>query len=52
MDSYILTGGVFSPSSCIAPDVIAAIWCPMCDGQATQVLLVNGVAQICTTVEA
>ena len=38
--------------SCIAPDVIAATWCPMCDGQATQVVLVNGVACICTTVEA
>ena len=39
-------------SSCIAPDVIAAALCPMCDGQATQVVLVNGVALICTTVEA
>ena len=39
-------------SSCIAPDVIAAAWCPMCDGQATQVGLVNSVALICTTVEA
>ena len=44
--------GVFSQSSCIAPDVIATAWCPMCDGQATQVLLVNGVACICTKVEA
>ena len=43
---------VFSQSSCIAPDVIAATWCTMCDGQATQVVLVNGVALICTTVEA
>ncbi len=45
-------GGVLFQSSCTAPDVIAAAWCPMCDGQATQVVLVNGVALICTTVEA
>ena len=43
---------VLPQSSCIAPDVIAAAWCPMCDGQATQVVLVNGVALICTSVEA
>ena len=39
-------------SSCIVPDVIAAALCPMCDGQATQVVLVNGVALICTPKEA
>ena len=44
--------GVFSLSGCIAPDVIATAWYPTCDGQATQVVLVNGVALICIIVEA
>ena len=47
-----LPGAVLPKPSCIAPDVIAAAWCTMCDGQATQVVLVNGVALICTIVEA
>ena len=36
----------------MAPDVIAAAWYSMCDGQVTQVGLVNGVVQICSKVEA
>ena len=50
--TVIFPGGVLPMSSCIAPDVIAAAWCPMCDGQATQILLINCVAFICTPVEA
>ena len=48
----MLMGAGLSRSSYIAPDVFAATWCPMCDGQATQVVLVNGVACIYTVVEA
>ena len=47
-----LIGPVLPKPSCIAPDVITATWCTMCDAQATQVVLVNGVALICTDVEA
>ena len=35
-----------------APDVIEDTWYPMCDGHATQIFLVNGVALICPLVEA
>ena len=47
-----LPGDVLPLSSCIAPDVIAATWCSMCDRHATHVLIFNGVATFCTIVEA
>ena len=50
--AVIFSGSVLPQSCCIAPDVMAAAWCAMCDGQATQVVSVNGVAMICTPVNA